>query len=92
MTATQIRPARRLTRLVAAVRTAVDADAGWSQTARLVAAQLRRHLPTPDLLSAEQRLGSPDGYRSHTLHVEPDGAFSIPIQRVARLESAGGER
>jgi predicted metal-dependent enzyme (double-stranded beta helix superfamily) len=29
------------------------------------------------VLTAEQRLGSPDGYRSHTLHVEPDGSFSI---------------
>ena len=29
------------------------------------------------MLTAEQRLGSPDGYRSHTLHVEPDGSFSI---------------
>jgi predicted metal-dependent enzyme (double-stranded beta helix superfamily) len=29
------------------------------------------------VLTAEQRLGSPDGYVSHTLHVEPDGSFSI---------------
>jgi predicted metal-dependent enzyme (double-stranded beta helix superfamily) len=29
------------------------------------------------VLTAAQRLGSPDGYRSHTLHVEPDGSFSI---------------
>ena len=28
-------------------------------------------------MTAEQRLGSSDGYRSHTLHVEPDGSFSI---------------
>jgi 3-mercaptopropionate dioxygenase len=77
MTATQTRPLSRLSELVAAVRTAVDTHASWSDTAQLVAEQLRRHLPTPELLSAEQRLGSPDGYRSHTLHVEPDGAFSI---------------
>ena len=77
MTATQIRPAGRLTDLVAAVRTAVDAQADWSETAQLVADQLRRHLPTPDVLTAEQRLGSPDEYQGHTLHVEPDGAFSI---------------
>ena len=43
----------------------------------IVADQLRRHLPAPDVLTAEQRLGSPDGYRGHTLHVEPDGSFSI---------------
>ena len=77
MTATQTRPVGQLTELVAAVRTAVAAHADWPETAQLVAAQLRRHLPTPDVLSPEQRLGSPDGYRSHTLHVEPDGAFSI---------------
>jgi predicted metal-dependent enzyme (double-stranded beta helix superfamily) len=77
MTATQIRPVSHLTRLVAGVRAAVDTRAGWSETAQLVAGQLRRHLPTPDVLTPEQRLGSPDGYRSHTLHVEPDGSFSI---------------
>jgi 3-mercaptopropionate dioxygenase len=77
MTAIQTRPLSQLTNLVEGVRTAVDTRADWSETAQLVAAQLRRHLPTPDLLTEEQRLGSPDGYRSHTLHVEPDGSFSI---------------
>ena len=67
----------QLTDLVAGVRTAVDVHADWSQTAQLVAEQLRRHLPTPDVLTAEQRLGSAEGYRSHTLHVEADGSFSI---------------
>ena len=55
----------------------MDAQADWSETAQLVADQLRRHLPTPDVLTAEQRLGSPDDYHGHTLHVEPDGSFSI---------------
>ena len=59
------------------MRTAVAARADWSGTAQLVADQLRLHLSARDVLSAEQRLGSPDGYRSHTLHVEPDGSFSI---------------
>jgi 3-mercaptopropionate dioxygenase len=77
MSATQILPVGQLAELVAAVRPAIDQDAAWSDTAELVAEQLRRHLPTPELLTAEQRLGSPDGYVSHTLHVEPDGAFSI---------------
>src|SRR4051812_46502520 len=66
-----------LAELVTGVRAAVAEHADWSQTAWLVAEQLRLHLPTPDVLSAEQRLGSADGYRSHTLHVEPDGSFSI---------------
>ena len=77
MTATQIRPAGRLSPLIAGIRTAVDRHAGWTATAQLVADQLRRHLPTPDVLTAGQRLGSPDGYCGHTLHVEPDGSFSI---------------
>jgi 3-mercaptopropionate dioxygenase len=76
-TTTQIRPTERLADLVAGVRTAVDAQADWSETAQLVADELRRHLPAPDVLTGAQRLGSPDGYRSHTLHVEPDGSFSI---------------
>jgi predicted metal-dependent enzyme (double-stranded beta helix superfamily) len=77
MTTTQTRPVSELTDLVDGVRTAVAAHANWPATAQLVAGQLRRHLPSPDVLTAEQRLGSPDAYRSHTLHVEPDGSFSI---------------
>src|SRR6187200_2010443 len=77
MTATQNAPATGLSPLVAGIRTAVDSDADWAETAQLVAEQLRRHLPGPDVLSPEQRLGSPDDYRAHNLHVEPDGSFSI---------------
>ena len=77
MTTIQTRPAGVLSELVAGVRTVVARHASWSDTAQLVADQLRQHLPGPDVLTAEQRLGSPDGYRSHTLHVEPDGSFSI---------------
>src|SRR4051812_35560468 len=77
MTATQIPTAGQLTPLVDGIRVAVERHADWAETAQLVAEELRRHLPTPDVLSAEQRLGSPDGYRGHTLYVEPDGSFSI---------------
>ena len=77
MTTTTTRPVGALCELVAGVRTAIDANASWPRTAELVAEQLRRHLPDPDVLTAEQRQGCPDGYVSHTLHVEPDGAFSI---------------
>jgi 3-mercaptopropionate dioxygenase len=66
-----------MTELVEAVRATFDPDADWADTAQRVAEQLRRHLPGPEVLSPEQRLGSPDGYRSHTLHVEADGSFSI---------------
>jgi 3-mercaptopropionate dioxygenase len=77
MTTTHARPVDELTELVEGVRTAVAAHAKWSDTAQLVAEQLRRHLPSPDVLTAGQRLGSPDGYRSHTLHVEANGSFSV---------------
>jgi 3-mercaptopropionate dioxygenase len=77
MIATHTPPATALTTLVDGVRTAVGAHAGWSETAQLVAEQLRRHLPSADVLTDEQRAGSPDGYQGHTLHVEPDGSFSI---------------
>src|SRR4051812_31339675 len=77
MTTTQTRPAVELAELIDGIRTATDEHAGWSETAVLVADALRRHLPGPDVLTAEQRLGSPNGYGSHTLHVEPDGSFSV---------------
>jgi predicted metal-dependent enzyme (double-stranded beta helix superfamily) len=66
-----------LEELAAGIRAAVGAGADPAGTAELVAEQLRAHLPGPEVLTDEQRLGSPDGYRSHTLHVEPGGAFSI---------------
>jgi 3-mercaptopropionate dioxygenase len=63
--------------LVEAVRAVVSQHADWRQTARLVADELARHLPTPSVLDPEQRVGEPDGYRSHLLYSEPGGAFSI---------------
>ncbi|GAB3962830.1 cysteine dioxygenase family protein [Actinoallomurus acanthiterrae] len=63
--------------LVTGVRSVVDLHADWRETARLVAAELRRHMPTPDVLTAEERIGDPDRYVSHTLYVEPGGTFSL---------------
>ncbi len=63
--------------LIAAIRGAVCQRAGWAETARLVADQLRASLPGPEILPPADRQGSPDGYVSHTLHTEPDGSFSI---------------
>jgi predicted metal-dependent enzyme (double-stranded beta helix superfamily) len=77
MTATLIEPVHQLNALLAGVRMAVDGRSDWSHTARLVAEQLRAHLPGPDILSREQRLGSPECAAGHTLHVEPDGSFSV---------------
>ncbi|HJQ41848.1 MAG TPA: cysteine dioxygenase family protein [Jatrophihabitantaceae bacterium] len=74
---TQTHTSSQVAELAAAVRTVVDPQADWSETAQLVATQLREHLPSADVLTAEQRLGSSEHYCSHTLHVEPDGSFSI---------------
>ncbi|ANN19494.1 cysteine dioxygenase [Amycolatopsis orientalis] len=66
-----------LTDLVGAVRQAVDVRTGWTETADLVAEQLRAHLPGPEILTPEQRLGQPDRVACHLLHAESDGAFSL---------------
>jgi len=71
-------PASELDDLAAAVRTAVSGHGGWQETAERVAAALGRTLPAADvLLLPEQRIGDPARYRSHVLHTEPDGTFSI---------------
>ena len=66
-----------LARLAAAVRVAVGKRADWADTAQLVASALERHLPSPSILTAQQRTGDPDTYKSELLHSEPDGSFSI---------------
>jgi len=67
----------RLGNLIGAVRSVTRRQLGWVQTAELVAERLRRHLPSPDVLSAEQRVGDPLGYSCHLLHSEADGSFSV---------------
>jgi len=71
------RPSTELDQLLAAIRDMVALRRDWPETARLVAEQLRERLPGTDVLTRAQRLGSPDGYCTHTLHVEPDGSFSV---------------
>jgi 3-mercaptopropionate dioxygenase len=63
--------------LAAAVRDAVGKHADWAETAHLVASELERHLPSPGILTAEQRIGDPETYKSEVIHSEPDGSFSI---------------
>lgn len=77
MTSTPSHASPELATLVDRIRAATDLRASLSDTAKLVAEQLRQHLPSARILTAEQLLGSPEGYRSHTLHVEPNGSFSI---------------
>jgi 3-mercaptopropionate dioxygenase len=63
--------------LVNGVRAVVSRHGDWQETAWLVTRELERHLPPPEVLAPEQGVGSADGYRSHPLHIEPDGSFSI---------------
>lgn len=77
MSTTVIQRADQLELLVARVRETVGAHADWTETAHLVADQLRAHLPGPEVLTPEQRVGSGDAPAGHTLYVEPDGSFSI---------------
>jgi 3-mercaptopropionate dioxygenase len=64
--------------LVRAVRAEVRRGLDWQQTADRVALALGAQLPDPALiLPAPLRRGDPAGYRSHLLHAEPDGTFSV---------------
>ena len=60
-------PLAGLDELVTAVRAVVNAHADWRQTARLVARELKRRLPSFDVLTPEQRIGDPDGYRTELI-------------------------
>lgn len=66
-----------LDRLAAAVRAVVASRRDPDATARLVAGALRGRLPSPAVLTPEQRRGDPERYSTHVLHSEPDGSFSI---------------
>ena len=47
------------------------------ETVDAVCAAMRPALAAPDLLLPQHRVGDPAAYRSHLLHVAPDGAFSV---------------
>jgi hypothetical protein len=71
-----------LTDLVDGARTAVTAHADWAEIAHLVAEELRAHLPSPDVLTAEQRLArptTPPGYIDRVRNTNETTAISIDI-------------
>lgn len=70
-------PRAGVSELATAVRSVLDRHPDWRETAGLIAHELRDRLPSPDILTEEQRLGDPERYCTHLLHVEPDGSFSI---------------
>ena len=63
-----------LDELVDAIRDVVGRHDGWADTSRLVAHELERHLPTPDVLTAEQRRGDPERYRATSCTPSPTAA------------------
>ena len=69
--------AAELAALASVVRGAVSERADWGDTASLVASALERHLPSPSILTAQQRIGDPETYKSDILHSDSDGSFSI---------------
>lgn len=71
------RPSVLAPEFLAEIRAAVHRHDDWARTAESVARVLRRQLPTPDVLTPEQRAGDPERYRDHLLHAEPDGSFSV---------------
>jgi 3-mercaptopropionate dioxygenase len=77
MSILSIRPATGLDELVLAVRAAIAGSTGWPDTAERVAAALRADLPPPDRLPVDLSDGERGTSSSRSLHVEPDGSFSM---------------
>ena len=63
--------------LVEGIRAATREHADWQRTAELVARELQANLPSPEVLTDQERAGEADDYRCHLLHVESDGSFSV---------------
>jgi predicted metal-dependent enzyme (double-stranded beta helix superfamily) len=77
MTDLALEPTTALGELTAAIRVALTGEGDWAATARRVRAVVADPLPSASMLPASLRAGSPDGYVSQPVHVEPDGSFSI---------------
>ncbi|MEA2283890.1 MAG: 3-mercaptopropionate dioxygenase [Solirubrobacteraceae bacterium] len=77
MTDLALPPRTALGELAAAIRDALAGEGDWAATADRVRAVLADPLPSASMLPARLRAGSPDGYVSEPVHVEPDGSFSI---------------
>jgi predicted metal-dependent enzyme (double-stranded beta helix superfamily) len=77
MTNLALPPTTTLGELAAAIRGALTGEGDWAATADRVRAVLADPLPSASMLPEQVRAGSPDGYVSQPVHVEPDGSFSI---------------
>ncbi|MEW9527062.1 cysteine dioxygenase [Microbispora sp. NPDC049125] len=86
-----------LDELATGIRAALSRRDDWRRTAQRVASVLRRHLPSPEVLTgippgvhSGAHPGVQEDPRGRLLHVEPDGAFSIqaivwPAGRITRI-------
>lgn len=66
-----------LAELTADLDHAVRAHHTQADTAEAVSRALAPYLGAEGLLTSDQRVGDPDRYRQHVLHVADDGAFSL---------------
>jgi predicted metal-dependent enzyme (double-stranded beta helix superfamily) len=67
------------------LRPTAQAGRDAAQTAACVGALIGGHRPTADLLTPEQRLGSPDRAAGHLLHAETDFSMMAIVWRPGQL-------
>src|SRR4051812_46777052 len=77
MTNLTVQPTTALGELAATIRGALAGEGDWDAAADRVRAVLADPLPSASMLPAQLRAGSPEGYVSRPVHVEPDGSFSL---------------
>ena len=75
MSLTEMVPA--LASMTDEIRDVVAAGLAESETGLGVAEIVSKYVGQKTLLHPENRVGDPDNYTQHILHVEPDGSFSI---------------
>jgi hypothetical protein len=80
-----------LTDLVAAVRQAIDVRTGWTDTAELVADQLRAHLPGPEILTPDQRHRRSAQPHWHAGQPARRGSGCAPPGDIHRIRNVGDE-
>jgi 3-mercaptopropionate dioxygenase len=66
-----------LAQLITDLDRAVSGRESASETAQAVAVALSPYLGAHGLLTPEQRVGDPQGYRQHVVHVADDGVYSL---------------
>jgi 3-mercaptopropionate dioxygenase len=70
-----------LAELVSGIAEITARRLGAQEAADAVAVLLRERLPAQDILTDEERAGSPDGYVSHMLHAEDDFSIAAVVWR-----------